>query len=279
MEEPGANLSTTSGRLAGAPGTTSMGPPRSLSGTTSLLQRWGTPESDQRYVAETLDWIAGELGAKRPRFVRLLPSGIWIVQTVVQGKIVAQAADRAEIAMAWTVALGREVYSAARPRVTTFDGSGIRPIAVTSYIGIPVTCQEGIAGVIEAAGELRPDAERNARAAGGRLGEFATRLMFDPGLRAAPRITLETECEISSGLGTPSYGVLSRDEWNFLTNLHGAMTLQELADAAGFDGEQVIDLARALASRGLITLRTPTGVLMTSTTSLLSELPTEQSTV
>lgn len=279
MEEPGANLRDTSQRLAHAPGTTSMGPPRSLSGTTSLLHRWGTPESDQRYVAETLNWIAGELGAKRPRFVRLLPSGIWIVQTVVQGKIVAQAADRAEIAMAWTVALGREVYTAARPRVTTFDNSGIRPIAVTSYIGIPVVCQEGIAGVIEAAGELRPDAERNARNASGRLGEFATRLMFDPALRAAPRITLETECEITSGLALAGYGPLSRDEWTFLITLRGAMTLQELADAAGFDEEQVMALAGALVSRGLITLRTPTGVLMTSTTSLLSELPSEHSTV
>jgi hypothetical protein len=181
--------------------------------------------------------------------------------------------------MAWAVALSREVFVASRPRVTTFDGSGIRPIAVTSYIGIPVLCQQGLAGVIEAAGELRPEAERNARHALERLEAFATRLVFDPGLRAAPRVTATTECELSANLGATGRGRLSSLEWRFVSAVRDAMTIGELAEATGLDEELACDLARGLVSRGFITLRTPTGVLMTSTTSLLSELPPEPSTV
>jgi hypothetical protein len=270
VEEPNTNPANER-RLDGTPDKWSTTLLRSTTGTTTLLNRWGTPASDQRFVAETLEWMAAQLGTKRTRFVRLLPSGIWIVQTVVQGKIVAQPADRAEIAMAWAVGLSREIYCASRPRVTTFDGSGIRPIAVTSYIAIPVLCQQGLSGVIEAAGELRPDAERVARAASGRLSEFATRLMFDPGLRAEPHVTLETECEISAGLGSSSFVSISDAEWAFVSSISGPMKLGELAARSGLSEEQVLDIARALVARGLITLRTPTGVLMTSTTSLLRE--------
>jgi hypothetical protein len=279
VEEPGTNATVTSERLSSTPETWSTTLLRSTTGTTTLLNRWGTPVSDQRFVAETLEWIAGQLGAKRARFVRLLPSGVWIVQTVVQGKIVAQPADRAEIAMAWAASLSREPYSASRPRVTTLDGSGIRPIAVTSYIAIPVLCQEGLAGVIEAAGDLRPDAERIARNASGRLSEFAVRLMFDPGLRAAPRITMDTECEITSGLGSVNHIVLSSHEWTFVSCIRGTMHLSDILDATSFDEETVFELALGLVGRGLITLRTPTGLLMTSTTSLLGDPPPVPSTV
>jgi hypothetical protein len=244
---------------------------RSTIGTTTLLNRWGTPASDQRYVAEVLEWIASELGTKRARYVRLLPSGIWIVQTVVQGKIVAQPADRAEIAMAWAVGLSRDIYSASRPRVMTADGDGIRPIAVTTYIAIPVLCQQGLAGVIEAAGELKPSAERIARASIDRLTEFATRLMFDPGLRSEPRIGTDTECDIAAGLNSSSCTHLSPTEWEFVGTLMGPKTLGDIADELEWTEDQAIEMAKQLVARGMITVRTPTGVLMTSTTSLLSD--------
>ena len=276
MEEPTTTTTTSDERLASTPQALSTTLLRSAIGTTTLLNRWGTPASDQRYVAETLEWIAGELGTKRARFVRLLPTGVWIVQTVVQGKIVAQPADRAEIAMAWSVGLSRDIYSASRPRVMTFDGGGIRPIAVTTYIAIPVLCQQGLAGVIEAAGELKPGAERIARAASERLADFATRLMFDPGLRSEPRITMDTECDITAGLSSNNFTHLSAAEWEFVGILVSPKKLGDISEELDWSEQKVINMARELVARGVITLRTPTGVLMTSTTSLLrdpSELP------
>lgn len=276
MEEPTTTTTTSDERLASTPQALSTTLLRSAIGTTTLLNRWGTPASDQRYVAETLEWIAGELGTKRARFVRLLPTGVWIVQTVVQGKIVAQPADRAEIAMAWSVGLSRDIYSASRPRVMTFDGGGIRPIAVTTYIAIPVLCQQGIAGVIEAAGDLKPGAERIARGASERLADFATRLMFDPGLRSEPRITMDTECDITAGLSSNNFTHLSAAEWEFVGILVSPKKLGDISEELDWSEQKVINMARELVARGVITLRTPTGVLMTSTTSLLrdpSELP------
>lgn len=270
MEEP-TTTTTSDERLASTPQPFSTTLLRSAVGTTTLLNRWGTPASDQRFVADTLDWIAAELGTKRARFVRLLPTGVWIVQTVVQGKIVAQPADRAEIAMAWSVGLSRDIYSASRPRVTTADGQGIRPIAVTTYIAIPILCQQGIAGVVEAAGELKPGAERIAHAATERLTEFATRLMFDPSLRSGPRITSDTECDIAAGLNSSSCTQLSATEWEFIGTIMGAKTIAEIVEELGWEEERVIDVAKDLVGRGMITVRTPTGVLMTSTTSLLSD--------
>ncbi|CAN5750896.1 hypothetical protein BH23CHL2_BH23CHL2_02160 [soil metagenome] len=270
MEEP-TTTTTSDERLTSTPEPTTTSLLRSASGTSTLLHRWGTPASDQRYVAETLEWIAEELGTKRARFVRLLPSGVWVVQTVVQGKIVAQPADRAEIAMAWAVGLSRDIYSASRPRVMTFDGGGIRPIAVTTYIAIPVLCQQGLAGIIEAAGGLKPGAERIARAAGERLADFATRLMFDPGLRSEPRVTLETECDITGGLSSNNFTHLSAVEWDFIDALIHPKKLGEIAEELDWPEQAVLDMARELVARGVITLRTPTDVLTTSTTSLLSD--------
>lgn len=274
MEEPTTSTATTTAsdeRLSSTPQPFSTTLLRSTVGTTTLLNRWGTPATDQRYVAETLEWVADQLGTKRARFVRLLPSGVWIVQTVVQGKIVAQPADRAEIAMAWAVGLSRDIYSASRPRVTTADGTGIRPIAVTTYIAIPILCQQGLAGVIEAAGDLTPGAERIARAASERLSEFATRLMFDPGLRSEPRITLDTECDIAAGLNSSSCTQLTAPEWEFIGALMGAKTIAEIVEELGWTEDRTIKMAKELVARGMITVRTPTGVLMTSTTSLLSD--------
>ncbi len=270
MEEPTTNT-TTDERLVSTPEPLNTGLLRPAGGTAILLDRWGTPASDQRYVVETLEWMAKELGTKRARFVRLLPSGIWIVQTVVQGKIVAQPADRAEIAMAWAVSLSRDVYSASRPRIMTIDGGGIRPIAVTTYIAIPVLCQQGLAGIIEAAGALKPGAERIARAAKDRIAEFATRLIFDPGLRSEPRITLETECDIAAGLNSSSCTQLSSREWEFIGTIMEAKKLTEIVDELGWTEQQAIKIAKNLVARGMITVRTPTGVLMTSTTSLLND--------
>ena len=247
----------TDNQFATSPQTTGTSQLRVSAGTTTLLNRWGTPATDQRYVAETLEWIASELGTERARFIRLLPTGVWIVQAIVQGKVVAQPADRAEIAMAWAVGLSREIYSASRPRVTTFDGSGVRPIAVTTYIAIPLLCQQGLAGVIEAAGELKPGAERIARAAEDRLRDFTTRLMFDPGLRTEPRIGLDTECDITSGLSSTSFTQLSSSEWQFIGSLIGPRTLQEIGEELGWCEDRLVSIAKDLVGRGLITTSLP----------------------
>ncbi|MEZ4571875.1 MAG: hypothetical protein R2849_16370 [Thermomicrobiales bacterium] len=95
--------------------------------------------------------------------------------------------------------------------------------------------------------------------------------MFDPGLRSEPRITMDTECDITAGLSSTNFTNLSATEWEFVGVLIGPKTLGDIAAELEWSGQQVLGMAKELVARGVITLRTPTGVLMTSTTSLLRD--------
>ena len=270
MEEPTTN-NVADERLASTPQPFSPNLVRPAGGTTTLRDRWGTPATDQRAVTDMLVWLSDELGTNRARFIRLLPTGVWIVQSLSQGKIVAQPADRAEIAMAWSVALSDEIYSATRPRVTTFDGDGVRPIAVTAYLAIPVVTRDGLAGVIEAAGELKAGAERIAKAVRERLATIASQLMFDPAMRTPPHISMTTECDIAATFSSAKSVSLSDREWDFVYALIEPKTLGAVAESMNLSEDQAIEMATSLVARGLISLQTSTSVLPASTTSLLEE--------
>lgn len=238
--------------------------PPSRAGTTGLLRRGGTTPADQELVAAMLAWCAQQFGTPRPRFVRLLTEDTWIVQTVVQDKIVVQPADWAEIAMTWTVGLSRRPLRVTRPRVSIVGTDGLRPIAVTNYIGIPVLCRDQLVGVIEMAGQILPDIEPALARAEERLSRFAERLVHDASLRAEPLMTADTECELAGGFATVDRIVLTPEEWDFVIALNGPMRLEDLADRAGIDEERVSEVARSLVRRGLIALRTPTRLLTSS---------------
>ena len=268
MEEPTTN-NIADERLSSTPQPFSPNLVRPAGGTTTLRDRWGTPATDQHAVTDMLVWLSDELGTERARFIRLLPTGVWIVQSLAQGKIVAQPADRAEIAMAWSVALSEEIYSATRPRVTTFDGDGVRPIAVTAYLAIPVLTRDGLAGVIEAAGELKPGAERIARAVRERLVGLASQLTFDPAMKTPPRISMTTECDIAATFSSSRTVSLSDREWDFVYSLIEPKTLGAVAEALNLTEDQAIEMATSLVERGLVALQTSTAVLQSSTTSPL----------
>lgn len=222
-----------------------------------------------------LTWCSQQFGTPRPRFVRLLTEDSWIVQTIVQDKIVVQPADWAEIAMTWTVGLSRRPLRVTRPRVSMVGTDGLRPIAVTNYIGIPVLCRDQLVGVIEMAGQILPDVELALARAEERLSRFAERLVHDASLRAEPLMTADTECELAGGFATVDRIVLAPEEWDFVIALDGPMRLADIAERAGIDEDRVSDVARSLVRRGLIAARTPTHML----TSSLNVVPEEQDTV
>lgn len=238
--------------------------PQTRVGATGLLRRGGTTTADQYLVSAMLTWCSQQFGTPRPRFVRLLTEDSWIVQTVVQDKVVVQPADWAEIAMTWTVGLSRRPLRVTRPRVSAVGSDGLRPIAVTNYIGIPVLCRDQLVGVIEMAGQILPDVELALARAEERLSRFAERLIHDASLRAEALITADTECEIAGGLATVDRIVLTPEEWDFVSVLDVPMRLEDLAAKSGIDEERLPEIARSLVRRGLIALRTPTR-LLTST--------------
>lgn len=219
--------------------------------TTALQSRWDVTAADQRLVAETLAWFAGLFGTARARFVRNLEYHGWVVQTLVQGKIVMQAADHAEIAMAWSIALSGGPARMTRPRVAPLDGSSIRPIAVTNYVAAPVICQQRIIGIVEAAGDIRSDAERYLARAEGRLSEFGRQLLFDPQLAHEPIVTDDTAIDLACcAFDTPIR--LTSEEWELAAALDGPTSIESLAEKCGMDLPQTVDVARGLLRRGLV---------------------------
>lgn len=230
--------------------------------TPGPLNRRASEPGDKRLVAETLRWCAGTFGTQRARFVRRLADGTWIVQTLVEGTAVSQPADRAEIAMAWFVGLSRNPVLVTRPRVTTFEGDGVRPIAVTRYIGIPIVCQDEFLGIIELAGSIGSELDLALDESESRLAWFAERLLYDPSLRPEPQgVPDETVCEINGAPGATGYITLSDEEWELVAVLDGPLRFDEIAARVSISDEQLPAVARALVTRGLITLRTPTGPL------------------
>lgn len=235
--------------------------------TTGLLQGLTHSRTEQEIIQVTLTWCAELFRTPRARFVRRYPDGAWVVHSVVQGKLVGQAADRAEIAMAWSVGLTRQPLRVTRPRVTTFDGAGVRPIAVTNYLGIPVLCGDEFMGVIEAAGSVTPELDALLPLVQERLKTFAERLVHDPALRFDPAVDADTRCELSGG-SQPALAInLSGQELMLLSALAGPTRLGDLAAETGLAVTDVLNIARGLVSRNLVSLRAPTRLLSTTTTS------------
>jgi len=229
--------------------------------TTGLLRRWSGSQTEQQIIQTTLVWAAEVFATPRARFVRRFPDGIWMVQSIVQGKLVSQPADRAEIAMAWTVGLSRHAVRVTRPRVTTFDGEGVRPIAVTNYLGIPIVCNDEFIGVIEVAGHVKPDVDLLLPVAQNRLSAFGERLLHDPTLRFEPYIDADTICELNAGAFVAGDNALNGRELFFLAALDQPTRLGDMAHSLASSEAEITELARALIGRGLISLRAPTRML------------------
>lgn len=221
--------------------------------TATLQSRWNVTAADQRLVAETLAWFAGLFGTPRARFVRHLDYHGWVVQTLVQGKIVMQTADTAEIAMAWAVALSNGSTRMTRPRIVPFRGESIRPIAVTNYVASPVVCQSRIVGIFEAAGDIRSDADRYLAQAENRLGEFARQLLFDPQLAPEPLVSESTLLDLACCVSNPPIR-LSASEWVLVATIDGPTPLNEVAERCGLEPPEAIETARALLRRGLVAI-------------------------
>lgn len=210
-------------------------------------------ETQEEFIAQTLNWCAELFGANRARFIRPLESGAWIVYTRQNGAVLTHMADRAEIAMAYTVGLSKQPLVVTRPRVSKIDGSGLRPIALKSYIGIPIVCQDRLIGIIEFAGDVRSDMESALYSAAPRLANVGERLLFDPGLRRKRgTITPETIVVLSSGIWARGDIVITPEEFTYLALITGQMTVAAIAAAASLDLDQALTIADNLIERGLI---------------------------
>lgn len=210
-------------------------------------------ETQEEFIAQTLNWCAELFGASRARFIRPLETGAWIVYTRQNGAVLTHMADQAEIAMAYTVGLSRQPLVVTRPRISKIDGSGLRPIALKSYLGIPIVCQDRLIGVIEFAGDVRPDMESALYSAAPRLANVGERLLFDPGLRRKRgALTPDTSVALSGGVWARGNIVISPEEITFLAAITSPMTLAAIATAAGLDSDRALNLADDLIERGLI---------------------------
>jgi GAF domain-containing protein len=209
-------------------------------------------EKQEAFITETLAWCADLFRTTRARFIRPLDAGTWIVYTRQRESVVTHAADHAEIAMAYTVGLGRQPLSVTRPRISRADGSGLRPIALTSYLGIPVVCQDRLVGVVEFAGEVRSDFEYALNEALPKLQTAGQRLLFDPMLNARIEVTPETFCTLDAFVWTVDTVSLTSDELRFAAQLIGPTTVSDAASAADMDIDDAVEVARRLAERGLL---------------------------
>lgn len=212
-------------------------------------------------ILQTLSHCAATFGTERSRFVRHTEGGEWIVHTLQQHTIITHQADQAEIAMAWTVGLSRFPTRVTRPRVTFADGSGMRPIAVTSYFGIPILCQDHFVGVIELAGNVSGDLERTLDVLTVELTRFGDRLTHDPALRGEQHIDLDVACELDGGFWSPNEVSLSDDEWAVLSTMGAPVALSEIVPGVSLTEEQLLAVTQALIARGLVTARARTRVL------------------
>ncbi len=213
-------------------------------------------ETQEEFIAQTLNWCAELFGASRARFIRPLETGAWIIYTRQSGSVLTHMADQAEIAMAYTVGLSRQPLIVTRPRISKIDGSGLRPIALKSYLGIPIVCQDRLIGVIEFAGDVRSDMESALYSAASRLANVGERLLFDPGLRRKRgAIAAETSVVLSGGVWARGDIIISPEEFTFLAAISCPTTIADIAAAAGLDTDRAISMADDLIERGLIEAR------------------------
>ncbi len=258
MSKPLATTSTpTTTNLPESPGA-DIQPFEFGSGTTGLGDAMphfdqDLAETQEEFIAQTLAWSAELFGAPRARFIRPLESGAWIVYTRQKDSILTHMADYAEIAMAYTVGLSKQPLVVTRPRIARIDGSGLRPIALKSYLGIPIVCQDRLIGVIEFAGDVRPDMDAALYSAAPRLANVGERLLFDPGLqrRRAP-IAPDTSVTLAGAVWARGDIVLNPEELLFLSVITGPTTVAAITSAANLDPDRAIAMANELIDRGLI---------------------------
>lgn len=218
-------------------------------------------ETEYSLIVDVLTHCASTLDTERARFIRRLAAGDWQVHSLQNGVLVTHQADHAEVAMAWMVGLSRFPIRVTRPRVTHPDGSGVRPIAVASYLGIPVLCQDEFVGVVELAGTIKGDLERVLDVLAPGLSRFGERLTYDPSLRAAQLIDLDVECALAGGFWAADRIRLTAPEWQVVHAIDKDSRLRDVLKATAFSENELIELIRGLLSRGLVTVRATTRVL------------------
>ena len=216
--------------------------------------------SESDLIHNMLARCARTFGTERARFIRQLPGSRWQVHAIQHqdGPLITHFADHAEIAMAWAVELSRFPMRVTRPRVTQPDGSGVRPIAVSSYFGIPVLCGDHFVGVIELAGNVSGELERALETLRVDLQMFGNRLTHDSSIRATQHVDPECECWLDGGYWSRSTCDVTSEEWRFLAQLGEPSQLQSVADRLSISGEEAVNLARALLGRGLVLVRAST---------------------
>jgi GAF domain-containing protein len=209
-------------------------------------------ESESELIAATLAWSARRFGANAARFMRPTDAGGWLVISWLNGSISAHPADDAEAAMAWNVALGRKRLLVNRPRVSSGEGGSVRPISTRSYLGVPVICHDCILGVIEVAGDQRPDIESAAAAAQDDVDRFALRISFDTSLRPAPPLDADTVIALSGGTWPDEEIELSADDLALAAVIHEPMTIADAAQAACLSLDRGLEVSRTLERRGMV---------------------------
>lgn len=210
----------------------------------------------EHLIAETLVWCAEQFASNRVRFVRPTSSGGWSVHTLRNGSVTTHEADYAEAAMAYTVSLGRHPLLVGWPRVGRVGTNELRPITVHSYLGIPLICQDRLAGVIESAGEARPELEMALLSALPRLEQIGERLLYDPSLVRRAAVDADSVCVLSSASWSNGAVTLTGAQLAFLAAIDGATTVAAAAAAAGIEIEAALAMTRSLIEQGLITTST-----------------------
>lgn len=224
-------------------------------GTRSSPRGSSTGASVKRHeslISETLTWCCDLFGTTRARLVRPMDGGRWVVYTLQHDSLIMHAADYAEIAMAYTVGLGRQPLVVTKPRVAHADGTNLRPIALTGYLGIPMICQDRLIGVIELSSEIRPDIEMALSTAIPQLQATSERMVFDPHLHRHAQITRDSTIELNSAVWTAGTVTLAEDDMRFLSTIDGPTILTDAARLAGMDDDRAVELATSLAARGLV---------------------------
>jgi len=216
--------------------------------------------SEADLILDMLTRCTRAFETSRARFIRELPGREWQVHSIQHqdGPLISHYADHAEIAMAWAVGLSRFPMRVTRPRVTQPDGTGVRPISVSSYFGIPVLCGDHFVGVIELAGSISSELERTLEALRSDLQLFGNRMTHDPAIRATQHVAPECECWLDGGCWSRSSCEVTSDEWRLLAQLGEPAQLEVIADKLAMSGDDAVKLARSLLGKGLVTVRAST---------------------
>lgn len=230
-----------------------------MDATATAVKRSTRPSScEADLILDVLTLCADTFATSRARFIRELPGGEWQVYSMKGDSLFTHMADYAEIGMAWAVGLSRFPMRVTRPRITAPDGSAVRPIAVTSYFGIPILCADHFVGVIELAGNISNDLERTLERLRATLQNFGTMLTHDPSLRLPQLIDMECECWLDGGSWTRPRIELDSDEWVLVAALREPTLLRALVEDMPFTEERLVEMVRSLVGRGMLSVRAST---------------------